>query len=961
MLFDNQINALETSNKNNFESGVHFHATGTGKSWIGLQLILNYNDKYPDHNIIWICEQKFILNEQFNKKTITEKGFQEIYKRFLIFNYTNFKEKDWWKSISNTFFWRKPALIIINRAFLVSREKYKKIKLPIHLIIHDECHSIKNKTTQNYYNYILNNYPNTKCIGFSATPNLNFPPFTKLLTDYSIYKGVCDNLILPPKIIWFKSNQYLDYKKIINKSIPFIDELPYKKIIIWCGMIKLCNQIKELCLNIGYFKNFKFFIDTSKTKLNNNDFNEINENAILFCACKHREGSDIKNLDACIFLDKVSFRSSKTFVQCIGRVLRKDKDNKKKFGLVIDVNAHSTLELCNRINEYLEIDNSIFPWDYEYGGEKDISVHQLILNVNKKPNLEKCLFKDTSIQCLKNKFIRNVPDNKNYSDRINHELKMIFEKNLSVYLLQAVKILEITNHLVHVTRGSCGSSLICYLLGISHIDPVKYNIQFSRFLSRYRSTLPDIDFDFPHFLREEVFLKLHCTWTGKIARISNHVYYHKKSAMREALRFYGHNKFIGKNDVTNYIKNLSPQEKKLINEKSNQLENTFKNYSLHCGGIIFYPHGVPNELLLNSKKNSTIQQVISNKYDVANEKNFKIDILSSRALSQCYESNNLKPIDFENFIFDSKTCYMLQKGDNIGITLAESPLMRKALLCIKPKTIQQIAICLAIIRPAAKSTRYEYEKLNKVDYNKAVIFDDDAINLISKLLKCDFDEADKYRRAFSKNEKEIMNQLKEKIPNYIYKQLCDLRKYGFCKSHAYSYAQLVWKIAYEKANNPINFWKSTLKHNESFYRKWVHLVEAKYAGLSMEMINNKKQNISVYSKNRKKNFLNLTPYEQLKQYGYWDLNKYYFFPGCYFYYENDIYFFKGVIASLRVIHNKIPQYIFYIGVGPGSYKEIIVNKKYINTNKLNIISGSCKLKNELFNLYECKNLFLENI
>ena len=69
------------------------------------------------------------------------------------------------------------------------------------------------------------------------------------------------------------------------------------------------------------FKNFNIFVDTSKDL--NNDFNNyMNEekNAILFCACKHREGSDIKNLDCCIFLDKVENRNPKTFIQCIGRV-----------------------------------------------------------------------------------------------------------------------------------------------------------------------------------------------------------------------------------------------------------------------------------------------------------------------------------------------------------------------------------------------------------------------------------------------------------------------------------------------------------------------------------------------------------------------------------------------------------------------------------------------------------------
>jgi len=86
MLRQNQLKAIHISNENDFASGVHFHATGTGKSWIALQMILDYNVKYPKHNIFWICEQKFILQEQFDLQTIKAKGFEKIF-----FNFSYFK------------------------------------------------------------------------------------------------------------------------------------------------------------------------------------------------------------------------------------------------------------------------------------------------------------------------------------------------------------------------------------------------------------------------------------------------------------------------------------------------------------------------------------------------------------------------------------------------------------------------------------------------------------------------------------------------------------------------------------------------------------------------------------------------------------------------------------------------------------------------------------------------------
>ena len=66
----NQINAIKTSINNDFKSGVHFHATGTGKSWIAMNLLTEYNKLYNNHNILWICEKKSILIEQFENSNL---------------------------------------------------------------------------------------------------------------------------------------------------------------------------------------------------------------------------------------------------------------------------------------------------------------------------------------------------------------------------------------------------------------------------------------------------------------------------------------------------------------------------------------------------------------------------------------------------------------------------------------------------------------------------------------------------------------------------------------------------------------------------------------------------------------------------------------------------------------------------------------------------------------------------
>ena len=170
------------------------------------------------------------------------------------------------------------------------------------------------------------------------------------------------------------------------------------------------------------------------------------------------------------------------------------------------------------------------------------------------------------------------------------------------------------------------------------MDPIEHNISFARFLNKYRNTLPDIDFDFPHYLRDEVFLKLFQKWGNKVARISNHNYYHEKSALREAIRRNGIHKFISKYDIQKEINSYDKELKRNIYSTQRELLGTFRGFSLHCGGIIYFPEGIPQENILETNRSSILHQVNLNRDNVSQNKNFKIDILSSRAISQLYLS-----------------------------------------------------------------------------------------------------------------------------------------------------------------------------------------------------------------------------------------------------------------------------------------------------------------------------------
>lgn len=951
----NQRKAIVKSIENDFTSGVHFHATGTGKSWIALELILAYNQRYPTQHIMWLCEQKSILVEQFSKATLREKGYQDVYQKFMVIDYTENKPSTWYDRVNSATFWNRPILLVINRQFLVSQNKFQKLKLSLSLIVHDECHSIQNATTQKFYQWITTHQPHVKCLGFSATPNTEIAPFDNIISSYTIYDAFCDETIVPPKIRWVESSQTLSDNDFAILCRKYIEPLPYKKIIVWCGMIKKCKELAELWKQ--KFPGFHVAIDTSEDCDGFQSYAEKEKNAILFCACKHREGSDIKNLDACIFLDKVQNRNAKTFVQCIGRVLRKDPDGKKQFGLVLDFKAASCIKICDRMNEYLSCDAG-FPWNYSFCEStldtKQLVEHELILAHKKNRELganahTKEKEAEMSRLDIVSRFIRRPPESKNYQDRLEMELTMLESKKLEGYLLRAVDILRLTDYIPHVTRGSCGSSLVCYLLGISNVDPIQHDISFARFLNEYRNNLPDIDFDFPHYLRDEVFLKLELEWPNQVARISNHVHWHEKSALREALRKVGIRKLIPKDEISEFVSKLPADTKREVQEYQKELENTFRHYSLHCGGIVFFHEGVPKKLRLNKK---TLSQIIYDKNDVSKTKNFKIDILSSRGISQLIGVRGKDDIDFNDCPFDEATYNMLQRGDNIGVTLAESPLMRKALIKIKPKSVHDLAVCLAIIRPAAKETRYA---ANDIDYESKFIFDDDAITLLASYLSIDEALADKYRRCIAKNEwppedKARFDRMIAELParrrKFLLEQVKNLRLYSFCKSHSYSYAQLVYKLAYEKAHNPRRFWASTIKHTCSSYRKWVHLYEARLAGVNISSIVNKTDQGSIYAEARKKKFGELSIQEQMMRFGYWNMRTCAFYPDCYFYKKDDEYLFSGLIASSRVISAKKPRtMVCCLGVSSGKYIELIIKGKYMNGKHIGV-KGRAKILSE---------------
>ena len=127
------------------------------------------------------------------------------------------------------------------------------------------------------------------------------------------------------------------------------------------------------------------------------------------------------------------------------------------------------------------------------------------------------------IESLLAEFRRPCPDTPEYQDRLAEEFGIIIQQRFTDYFLKIRRVLDLNSDIPHMTRGSAGSSLVCYLMAITDVDPIEWNIPLARFLNPFRDDLPDVDIDVPHYQQELAMQRIFDAWPGKTARISNYV------------------------------------------------------------------------------------------------------------------------------------------------------------------------------------------------------------------------------------------------------------------------------------------------------------------------------------------------------------------------------------------------------------------------------------------------------
>jgi DNA polymerase III alpha subunit len=547
------------------------------------------------------------------------------------------------------------------------------------------------------------------------------------------------------------------------------------------------------------------------------------------------------------------------------------------------------------------------------------------------------------LEQLIKQFTRTLPEDQVYHKRLEEELELIARLGFAKHFLRVREILNLTKDIPHITRGSAGSSLICYLLGIGDVDPVAERIPLSRFMNPKRDDLPDIDLDFPHWQQETVMNRIFRRWPGQSARVSNYVMYKEKSAIREAAKRYGAKGNLKRNfkleDVIDqsFIADAERLAGKLLGKK--------RCISKHCGGILIFDRAVPKSLI------NGINQILLDKHETEDLEHFKIDILANRGLSQLWEIEQRELMDYPEQ--DEQTAELLRSGNTLGVTQGESPAMKRLFRALQTKTRADCILATALIRPVATMGRRRansFQDWSQDSFDDHIVFEDDAIELISEILGCDQYEADMWRRAFAKKNEEKIYEFMEMVGDHprrddVFTALKELSHFGLCRAHATQLGRLIWALAYQKAHNPERFWQATLKHCQGSYANWVYYQEAKLAGAVPSPIEGGEV-------------------QDLMANGRWRSSR--FLPVCQEIRRPGQVEFCGLVANYRVFKSKPKEYITFVtlGTGNGRYLDVVVPHA-ISFQDHPILWGMGKLgyknNSEYVTVYKHKKLNLKEV
>jgi len=448
-----------------------------------------------------------------------------------------------------------------------------------------------------------------------------------------------------------------------------------------------------------------------------------------------------------------------------------------------------------------------------------------------------------------------------YLERLKYELSVIEKMNFSDYFLivyDFVKYAKQNKIYVGPGRGSSAGSLVSYVLGITNIDPIEYDLLFERFLNPERVSMPDIDLDFQDDRRDEV-IKYVQTKYGKyhVAHIIAFGTFQSRSAIRELgkvmdIQDFRIEQIIALIDPLLSIKeNIegNPELQQIINDykdikhlfaMAQRIEDIPRNTTTHAAGIIICSEDLRGLVGLGL----SLDDVYQTQFEMTDLEALgllKMDFLGIRNLTAISEIVRLIQeiygitIDINNIpLNDQKTYRLIARGDTTGIFQLESQGMRQVLQDINVERFEDIVAVNALYRPGPKDniTTFINRKkgIEKSEYLHAdlkpilestygiIVYQEQIMKIAQKFAGYSLAEADLLRRAIGKKQRAVLEKEKEHFVSRaiqngydkdtsetLYDYILKFGDYGFNRSHSVAYALISYQMAYLKANFIVPF------------------------------------------------------------------------------------------------------------------------------------------------------------
>jgi DNA polymerase-3 subunit alpha len=457
-------------------------------------------------------------------------------------------------------------------------------------------------------------------------------------------------------------------------------------------------------------------------------------------------------------------------------------------------------------------------------------------------------------------------------ERFNYEIDTIKNMGFAGYFLIVQDFINAAKEKsipVGPGRGSVAGSLVAYALGITNINPLKYELLFERFLNPARKSMPDIDIDFADDQRGDVIDYVREKYGEKsVSQIITFNRLSSKAVIRDVARVlkipiptvnkitkyipskfgkvYSIDKALAEVRELKWVKNSKEPEIQNLIKYAKVLEGMNRNASKHAAGVVITPGDVSDYVPL---ANAVSQQDIVTQFNMKEIENaglLKMDFLGLRTLTIIRDTLSLAnknhgvEIDIDNIsLEDEETFKLFSKGQTTGVFQFESPPMREYLKKLKPTSLNDLAAMNALYRPGpmdfidefidrkygVKQVKYLHpllEEILKETYG-IIVYQEQVIQIANKIAGMTLAEADILRRAMGKKDllamKEqkvkfvggaVSNGINKKISEKIFDAIDKFANYGFNKSHAVAYSFIAYQTAYLKAHYTAEFLAANL-------------------------------------------------------------------------------------------------------------------------------------------------------